>query len=255
MARAYLDPEWRAVLRTLGLDTLRAWWQGDKGEPVDEPNVRYGGELAVYRVQLPDGEGRTHNLYVKCQRNQHHRTPRHPLWGEPTLHAEFRALRRCLAQGIPVAPPVFFDTLRDAAGDTLTVMVSLGLDGFDSLDRIELAALPVARRWRLIEDVASTVRFMHERGYVHRNLYPKHVFVAWRAALGCYDVRFIDLEKTHRVFRRQHLFRDLESLARRGDGVRERDGLRFLRHYLGTPRLHAKGRELARRLAAKRPQR
>lgn len=251
----FLAADWRAVFLTQGLTSADAWRTrvSDPQQAVrmDQPNYRYGGEMSVFRMTLADSSGRDRSLYVKCQRGQRRRTWAHPLRGEPTLVAEFRALRRCLARGIPVAPPLFFETGPGGDGRHHSLMVSLGLDDFESLDRLDIGGMMPARRRRLITDVATTLAFMHRCRYAHRNLYPKHVFVAWRPALARFDVRFIDLEKAHRAWRPQHRLRDLESLARRSTNVGDRDRLRFLRCYLGQPRLGRAGRALARRLAGR----
>lgn len=249
----FLDAGWRAIFLARGLVDFTAWWALTKDPHVatliDDPNIRYGGESNVYRVMLNDSQGRECTLYVKCQLDQWRRTWRRPLHGEPTVCAEFRALQWCLAKGIPVARPLFFDSGEGPDGRRYTVLVSLGLDGFDSLADCDIAALDAVRRQRLMADVAETLAFMHGCRYLHRNLYPKHVFVAWRPALGRFDVRFIDLEKARPVIRQRACFRDLETLARRTMGVDIRDQLRFLRHYLGQARLDGKGKLLARRLA------
>ncbi|MBM7335394.1 lipopolysaccharide kinase InaA family protein [Alloalcanivorax marinus] len=253
-SRSFLASDWRAVFLTLGLNDLDAWWTLPDAERVDEPNYRYGGELSVYRVRLADGEGRLHSLYIKRQRDQLRPSLRHPLRGEPTLVKEFRALVDCLKRGIPVARPVFFDSRTGADGHRYTVLVSLGLDGFESLDRLNRLALSPVQRWRLVQDVADALRYMHSRGVAHRTLYPKHIFVAWRPALGRFDVRFIDLEKARHPARAAYRLRDMESLSRRTRGVGLHDRLRFLRRYLGRPRLSAADRGLLRRLAPKERQ-
>ncbi|ERS10167.1 lipopolysaccharide kinase InaA family protein [Alloalcanivorax xenomutans] len=249
--RKYIDPDWRPALIGWRLDYAAAWLALPDKALVDEPNLRYGGSMHVYRLQMDDGTGLRHNLYIKCQCNQRRRSLRHPVRGRATLETEFRALSACLKKGVPVARPVFFDHFVDDNGDEHYVLVSLGLDGFQSLDQIDMPALPLERRWRLLEDVGMTLRFMHLRGFAHRNLYPKHVFVAWRPALERFDVRFIDLEKTHLFTGFRHLFRDLESLARRSKNVSRRDQLRFLKYYLDTGHLSEDGKILARWLARK----
>lgn len=255
--KRFIDPDWRPVFLAKGMDHLDAWWRlADEGRRqatlMDDPNRRYGGEMRVYRIRVLDVDGQPRHLYVKCQREQKRRTAAHPLHGEPTLFTEFRALRRCLNDGIPVARPVFFDTRIGGDRRRYTVMVSQGLDGFHGLDEIDPAALALTRRRRLIRDVADTLRLLHATGYVHRTLYPKHIFVAWRPDLDRYDVRFIDLEKTHRAAGFRHLYRDLESLARRSEGFSGPDRLRFLKRYLGPRPLGRDGKALARRLAAER---
>ncbi|MBF1801094.1 lipopolysaccharide kinase InaA family protein [Alloalcanivorax profundimaris] len=253
-SQSFIASDWRTVLLTLGLNDLDAWWTLPDAELVDEPNRRYGGEMSVYRVRLADAEGHPHSLYIKRQCDQLRRSVVHPLHGEPTLVKEFRALVDCLKQGVPVARPLFFESRMAADGHCYTVLVSLGLDGFESLDRLDLKALSRVRRWRLLQDVAEALRYMHSRGMAHGTLYPKHIFVAWRPSLGRFDVRFIDLEKARHSAGAAHRLRDMESLSRRSQGVSLRDRLRFLRAYLGRPRLKADDRRLLRQLAPKKRQ-
>ncbi|GAA5131209.1 lipopolysaccharide kinase InaA family protein [Alloalcanivorax gelatiniphagus] len=249
--RCFLASDWRVVFLTLGLDDLDAWWNLPDAERVDEPNLRYGGEMSVFRVRLADGEGRLHSLYIKRQRDQLRRGLAHPLRGEPTLVKEFRALNRCLRRGIPVARPVFFDSVTGADGHRYTVLVSLGLDGFESLDRLDRLSLSPVQRWRLVQDVADAVRYMHNQGFAHRNLYPKHIFVAWRPSLGRFDVSFIDMEKARHPAGNAHRLRDMESLSRRSKGVGLHDRLRFLQRYLGASHLSDLDRKLLRQLTPK----
>tara|TARA_B100000965_G_scaffold276667_1_gene234493 strand:+ start:380 stop:1150 length:771 start_codon:yes stop_codon:yes gene_type:complete len=253
-SQSFIASDWRTVLLTLGLSDLDAWWTLPDAELVDEPNLRYGGEMSVYRVRLADGEGHLHSLYIKRQCDQLRRSVTHPVHGEPTLVKEFRALVDCLKRGIPVARPVFFESRMGSDGHHYTVLVSLGLDGFESLDRLDFQAFSPVKRWRLLRDVADALCYMHNRGMAHSTLYPKHIFVAWRPSLERFDVRFIDLEKARYSAGAAHRLRDLESLSRRSKGVGLRDRLRFLRAYLGRPRLNADDRRLLQQLAPKKRQ-
>ncbi|QJX02761.1 hypothetical protein HML84_16305 [Alcanivorax sp. IO_7] len=103
---------------TLGLSDLDAWWTLPDAELVDEPNLRYGGEMSVYRVRLADGEGHLHSLYIKRQCDQLRRSVTHPVHGEPTLVKEFRALVDCLKRGFRLPGRC---SLRAAWGPTATI--------------------------------------------------------------------------------------------------------------------------------------
>jgi hypothetical protein len=251
----FLAPGWRTIFLTRNLDQPDAWWrwveESGQAVQIDEVNVRYGGESRAFRVKLADEQGVERTLYVKCQRNQRHRSLAHPILGEPTLCNEFRMMQRCQAQGIPAAVPLFFDSRKGADGHHDTLLVTLGLDGFSSLDSINVGGLEPRRRHRLLADVAEVLALLHGKRLLHRNLYDRHVFVAWRPALERFDVCFIDLEKAHRVIRKKRLMRDLDSLARRSKGIGDRDKLRFLRYYLGSPRLGREGRSMVRHLLDK----
>lgn len=249
----FIHADWRPVFLARQLGSLEAWWTLAKDDQratmVDDVNARYGGSSSVHFTQLDDIEGRARTLYIKCQQGQARRSLKHPL-GRPTVHNEFAALRHCLALGIPVAEPLFFDTSRDQQGNTLTLMVTLGLEGFKSLDEIDIEGLDAHRRRQLLEDVAATLAFMHNRQFVHRNLYPKHVLVNWRDSLARYEVRFIDMEKAHSLSREQHRFRDLDTLNRRTQGITDADRKVFFNRYLAIINANIKQQLLGRQLTA-----
>lgn len=249
---SFIHADWRPLFLALKLERLDAWWalaqDPQHATLVDDVNERYGGSSSVHFTHMADIEGRQCTLYIKCQQGQERRSLKHPL-GRPTVHNEFAALQHCLSLGIPVAEPLFFDSGRDSHGNNLTLMVTLGLEGFDSLDDIDIATLTTERRQQLMEDVADTLAFMHNRQFVHRNLYPKHVLVSWRETLGRYEVRFIDMEKAHSLSREQHRFRDLDTLNRRTRGISDADRKTFFNRYLQGVSSAVKRQTLGRQLS------
>lgn len=250
MSASYFHPHWRQTLQGRGLKTIDDWLVLDR-TLVDEPNRRGRGLSQVFSAVVSDPSGAEKTVYIKHQRNYVRRSLWHPLRGEATLYQEYKAMMRCWQAGIPVVEPLFF-TANHASGDKETMLVSLGLEGFQSLDRVPLDQLPLARRFTLIRDVAAAVRLLHAQGLAHHNLCPKHVFVAWSDLLQRYDARFIDLERCrpHYQYWRSQV-RDLESLARRAKGVSGRDRVRFLREYLSQPIGGDAGRSLLFRLERK----
>lgn len=243
----YLHPHWRLILEGNGLSSMADWLALDKGL-VDEPNHRGKGVSEVFQAQIPGLSEDTVTVYIKHQRNYVRRSVMHPLAGQLTLYQEFKALMRCWQAGVPVAEPLFFASSANKGGSE-AMLVSLNLDGFNSLDLIELDSLPAGRRPILIRDVAAAVRLLHKKGLVHQNLYPKHIFVSWCERQMRYDVRFIDMERCRPHYQRwQPRLRDLDTLARRARHFSARDGIRFLRTYLEQPLAQGKGRSLVSRL-------
>jgi tRNA A-37 threonylcarbamoyl transferase component Bud32 len=247
---SYVHPHWRLTLDGLGLSTMKDWLALDK-TLVDEPNQRGRGVSQVFRASVIGAEGEPVTVYIKHQRNYVRRSVLHPVSGQTTLYQEYRALMRCWQAGVPVAEPLFF-AVNSQGGNHEAMLVSINLAGFQSLDQIDLGALSPGRRFTLIRDVASVVRLLHERGLVHQNLYPKHIFVAWSEKQQRYDVRFIDMERCRPHYQRwQPRLRDLETLARRAKGFSARDRVRFLRAYLDRPLADSDGRSLVARMERK----
>jgi len=247
---SYFHPHWRLPLTGHGLNTVADWLALDK-TLVDEPNQRGRGISQVFRASVVGPEGDTATVFIKYQRNYVRRSVLHPVSGQATLYQEYKALMRCWQAGVPVAEPIFF-AANSSGGNNEAMLVSLNLAGFESLDQVDLEALPAARRFTLVRDVAAVVRLLHERGLVHQNLYPKHIFVAWSDKQQRYDVRFIDMERCRPHYQRwRPRIRDLETLARRAKGFSARDRVRFFRAYLGRPVADKDGRSLLARLERK----
>jgi tRNA A-37 threonylcarbamoyl transferase component Bud32 len=246
----YIHPHWRLTLNGLGLNTIADWLALDK-TLVDEPNQRGRGISQVFQASVVGAGGEPVTVYIKHQRNYVRRSVLHPITGQATLYQEYRALMRCWQAGVPVAEPLFF-AVNSQGGSHEAMLVSLNLAGFQSLDQIDLGALSPRRRFALIRDVAAVVRLLHERGLVHQNLYPKHIFVVWCEKQQCYDARFIDMERCRPHHQRwQPRLRDLETLARRAKGFSARDRVRFLRAYLARSLADSEGRSLMARMERK----
>jgi hypothetical protein len=83
----------------------------------------------------------------------------------------------------------------------------------------------------VLHAVAQQIRRFHDLGWVHRALYPKHVFVRLDAAAP--QVALIDLEKARQsigAWRRARF--DLAALHRHTVGLSTRDRLYFFKRYL-----------------------
>lgn len=245
---SYVHPHWRVTLQDSGLNAMSDWLALDR-TLVDEPNRRGKGISEVFQANITGPDHHEVTVYIKYQRNYQRRSLLHPLVGQSTLYQEYKALMRCWQAGVPVAEPLFFAASTEGE-DRQAMLVSLDLKGFESLDRIDPGSLEEGRRQVLIHDVAATVRLLHEKGLVHQNLYPKHIFTAWHEQQQRYDVRFIDMERCRPHYQRwRPRLRDLDTLARRAKHFSALDRARFLRTYLGSPLSQGKGRFVVSRLS------
>ena len=106
----------------------------------------------------------------------------------------------------------------------------------------------------LVEPVASLIARLHDRGYVHRDLYLSHIFhdpaVPRRSSL-C----LIDLQRVLRPrrCRGRWIVKDLASLdfSTPRKLIGRTDRLRWLIRYLGIPEMDASARRLVYRIAGK----
>ena len=243
----YCHPDWTRELEARGLLWLEAW-RDLPAEAVDVPNERYGGISRVGRVAARDPQGRETNLFIKYQHNQRRRTLRHPIKGEPGFAIEFRRLEECRDLGIRVPEVVFFATHRSESGHEAVLVLS-ELRGFRSLEEW-LADPSMPRDSALPGQLAAAVAGLHRAGRVHRNLYPKHIFVETTPAPDTgRRVAFIDMEKcrSHGGLRSQ-VMRDLETLHRRTHGAGEYASLRFLVEYVRLAWSRDDPRRWARRI-------
>lgn len=230
-AEFYVSPRWKGALERTGLRTLDDW-RALEMELVERPNRRHGGVSGVRRTRM-HGPAAFRTVYVKHQRGQRRRTLRKLLVGGGPFYSEYCTLLRFRQLALPVPEVVFFSRQRGGSGAE-ELLVLEGLDG-DPLDELPWSSLPPERVSALLRDVARGVGRLHRAGWVHRRLYSKHVFAAWRDESRTYEVGFIDLESAHPHYGiRRYQYRDLECLGRRLKHLTPRQRLRFLREYLRT---------------------
>ena len=228
----YFDQNWLPVLRHNQIDSFDALWQLNAGNWFEPPNQRRGGWSGVAHSKLPLPSGGEIGLFVKYQENHVYRSWRTGFRRSATFEREFRNLQRCRALGIPTPEPVYFGQ-REVDGKRRAILITLELDGFQPFDARcykPFSRLERTRRKRLIENVATALRMMHDQNIQFNCLYLKHIFV--KEADGKVDVRFIDLEKAkRRVSGRLIAIHDLCSLNRRIFGWSRTDRLRFFLAY------------------------
>lgn len=237
-------PAWDQALEQAGIQQFDDWWQLEL-EPVEEPNIDRGGWSRVETLSLP---GQRARYFVKRQLNHCSRTLRHPLRGEPTLCREFANLQILAEADIGAPEVVYFATRSDAEGQAAILVTRELLDSC-SLEDFEprIIAMSFQRRRQLLRDLAALVSGLHKRGYQHRNLYPKHVFV--REGGDGFTLHLIDLETMRRHWGlRRYWLRDIEVLHRRSHYWRNTERIAFLLDYLGEKRLTSQARDIVKAL-------
>lgn len=204
---------------------LDALWNGPL-ERVDVPNLDRGGWSEVGRLEVGGRE-----LFLKRQSDHLTRSLRHPL-GEPTFAREYRAIQRLEQAGIATVEVVFFG-LRRQGRARQALLATRALEGYRSLEEWlgDWDLLPEDRQHRLIRAAARLVRRLHDAGWIHNSLYPKHLFLRCDGAGE--PARLIDLETARRSWRGwRDRVRDLETLHRRSGPPSQAQRCLFLEHYL-----------------------
>ncbi len=200
--------------------TFERWWQ-TRGEWVEAPNQRRGGESGVQRLPTKAGQ----LLYIKRQIGHLHRSWRHPL-GRPTALRELHALQAVRALGIRVPTLVYGHAQKDA-GQWRALLVSEALEGFVSLEQWYAGEQPEAGlNRRMLQQLALVLGRLHRAGWQHGCLYPKHIYVkpgSGPQADGL-EVALLDLEKSRRRwFAASASRRDMAQLQRHRGAMPDAD--------------------------------
>ncbi|VVO00107.1 lipopolysaccharide kinase InaA family protein [Pseudomonas fluorescens] len=187
-----------------------------RGEWVEEPNVRRGGESGVQRVRGSDGK----LLYTKRQTGHLYRSLLHP-FGRPTVLRERDALVGLRQIDVRVPDIVFCGAQRDPVHKWRALLVTQSLDGFEELEHWYAGGgrerLGEAVHDRVLKDLADNLARMHRARWQHSCLYIKHVFVrvTGEGEAASVEVALIDLEKCRqRLTARRAAAHDMKQLRR-----------------------------------------
>ncbi|MVV52120.1 InaA protein [Pseudomonas sp. PB120] len=187
-----------------------------RGEWVEEPNVRRGGESGVQRVVSSYGQ----LLYVKRQTGHIYRSWLHP-FGRPTVLRESDALTVMHQLDVRVPEIVFCGAQRDPVHTWRALLVTKSLDGFEEIDHWYAGGgrerHGEAVHDRVLKDLAENLARMHKDRWQHGCLYAKHVFVSvnGEGEAAKVEVALIDLEKCRRrLTARRAAANDMKQLRR-----------------------------------------
>lgn len=241
-----------AILRLNGLDSIDALFAVRSDMPLGKPGLDPWRERL--RVTLPDGpdkNGPTERVfYIKRYQNPPARAIREARRADARSIAgvEWRWIERLRRDGIPSVGAVALGEEFDGSRETRSVLVTAAVPG-ESLETLVPVWHLDKRRdlRRLISPLAKLVSRLHGRGYVHRDLYLCHVFFAENANPDD-SLRLIDLQRMCRPRwnMARWVVKDLASLnySAPEDAVSTTDRVRWLKTYLGKPRLDAEARRL-----------
>jgi hypothetical protein len=244
------------LLRAAGLDTLEAWFRVSDDQSLRKPGLSPWRERLRMTLELA---GRRETFYLKRFVNPpahaRRQTRRSGSGAFSLAGVEWAWMHRLTTDGVPCAPPVAFGEVCRRGRELRSAVLSAAVPG-DSLERW-------VGRWGgearavcrgLLEPLAVLVGRLHDRGYVHRDLYLSHVFYNPDEPAET-ALRLIDLQRVLRPLRRcrRWIVKDLASLdfstPRRVVGRTDR--LRWLKHYIGVRRLDTPARQLAYRIVGK----
>lgn len=246
--QAYIAREYADLLAHNQLNSFADFW-AKHIDWFEAPNQRRGGWSGVGKLTLADAEGRTQTFYLKKQQNHGRRTWRHPLKGEPTFRREFENLQLLAAHRF-AAPNVAFYAEANENGAPCAVLMTAELTNFKDMAELTNTWLPTASRMQkmqLIKKIANEIKHFHGLGFVHRALYPKHIFVKNVDTLP--EVALIDCEKMRKggSLNSRTIF-DLSALNRHSQGWRNAQRMVFFKYYCGIDKLDANAKQLARHI-------
>ena len=187
-----------------------------RGEWVEEPNVRRGGESGVERVMGSDGQ----LLYTKRQVGHIYRSLRYP-FGRPTVLRERDALIGLRLIDVSVPDIIYCGAQRDPEHQWRALLVTRSLDGFEEIDHWYAGGgrerHGEAIHERVLKDLAENLARMHKGRWQHGCIYDKHVFVrvTGEGETAKVEVALIDLEKCRqRLTAHRAAVHDIKQLRR-----------------------------------------
>ncbi len=256
-------PAWRERLREVGLDSVDrvlkclgdqvvAWSRSTDTVRVDLPPAAGGGSVFIKRYRHPRWRQRIKAMF------------RGAFFGRSRARAEFERLETMRARSAPVVRPVAYGERRFLHFVRSSFLITEGVPSAVSLTTFaqrhtngRRSDLPPDVRRRFIESLSRCIADLHAKGLTHGALFWRNVLVR-RDESGRFDFVLLDPPGRRRVNLHSREDRqaaavrhDLAALAALApDFCTRAEMLRFFRAYLGTRRLDAAGRRLARDLLA-----
>ena len=239
----------RELLTGAGLASFAALWDVAT-VAVETGNTARGGSSAVGVLELATPTG-PRRYYLKRQRNFNCRTWRHCWRGIPLAQREWQAVAALRRRGIATLEVAAFGR-EHRAGEDRALLLTRALDGYRDLDAWLAEHPQQSERERLMTAIGTLLAALHDAGWRHGCLYPKHLFVADDPAARV-RLRLIDLEKCKRTHRRFAGLRDLDTLLRHCPQLEALLRTRLLAAYAEARRWRIDTAALAARIAGLKP--
>lgn len=244
------------VLFANGLDSLDALFNTSNAESLGKPGLSPWRQRLRLTLNVA-GERRT--FYLKRFHNPppgaRREVKRSRTGAFSMAGLEWTWMNRFAADGIPCVEPVAYGEQLSGSKELRSAILTAAVPG-ESLEcwtgrwsEADRATISI-----LIPPLAALIARLHERGYIHRDLYLSHIFYD-ASAFPETCLHLIDLQRVIRPRRgrRRWIVKDLASLnfsAPRGLVLRT-ERLRWLTRYLGTGKLDGSARRLAYRIMGK----
>ena len=247
--------EFEPMLRAEHLDSMERLFADDLGEPLDKPGLASWRQRRRLRLS---GEGGA-TFFIKRFD--------HPPWSAGKLvrasktgaqsvaGMEWSWIQNLRSDGIACPRLVALGEERAGGREVRSVLMTEAVPG-QSLERwmLRWQELEPAKRDEISQGVARLVAKLHQKGYVHRDLYLSHIFYD-HSKHGDESLHLIDLQRVIRPpWRRERwIIKDLASLnySTPKDCLSRTGRLRWLLVYLGSGKLDAAGRRVVYRVLGK----
>ncbi|RJP24131.1 MAG: hypothetical protein C4527_19265 [Candidatus Omnitrophota bacterium] len=244
------------LLRRHGLVSLDALFQSDIGISLKKPGLSQWRER--FRLVLDDDRGNPRIFYLK---RFHHPPPNERREVGKALHAhsvaavEWTWMWTFLSEGIPTPQPVAFGEEIKNGVEIRSLIVTEALPGRSLetwMNRWGENDKPLIRK--LINPLADLIARLHKNRFIHRDLYTCHIFFDPLAPVQN-SLYLIDLQRVIKPkwWIRRWIVKDLAALnySTPSSVVSTKDRLRWLKRYLGIPRLATKEKRLIRQIQKK----
>jgi tRNA A-37 threonylcarbamoyl transferase component Bud32 len=224
------SPQHLALLTQHKLASFEQLW-AYAGDWFESPNRERGGWSGVNFIEFSDEAGKKRGFYLKRQQGHMRRSWQHPIKGEPTFVREFEIIQHLQQHNVSTPKIVYF-----ASQNAQAILLLEALEGFVSLDNLQVKMQASTPKRQLIDQLANAVRKLHQAQVQHRSLYDKHLFV--KENNNSFEVALIDFEKSRITpFIAWLKFSDLITLNYRTHSFTRTQRLHFFKQYFEIERL------------------
>lgn len=204
-----VDDSFKHILILNKLNDFESLWNL-KGELVEAGNVKEkSGHSHVMRAYLDTGMGPI-CIYMKRQSNYATNLSRILGRSRSICSREYENIAAWEALRLPALKAVYCAEVQNPLRG---ILITIALEGYQPLDDYLPTASSQDRR-AILQETAKLIRSIHKAGWVHRCLFPKHVFVS--PSNKIVPAQMIDLEKARKAwFGIRDYTRDLTAFERR----------------------------------------
>ncbi|MCX8043579.1 MAG: hypothetical protein N3B18_05560 [Desulfobacterota bacterium] len=163
---------------------------------------------------------------------------------------EFFSIVELHKAGIPTLTPVAAGIKRTGLFKKESFLITKALDAVRLDDFLRTTPLSLSDKRRLIEQLATLIRSLHDRGFNHRDLYLCHILRDATGQLSLVDLHRLD---RHQILPERWRIKDIAALNYSAPAgiITKSDRLFFLKKYLRCTDVTASARLLIRKVLKK----